>query len=72
MVRTPVESSDVVSVGYDENEMLMEIEFRTGAVYIYYDVPKDFYLRFMAAESKGKFVNYVIKRSGLAYEKVLG
>lgn len=70
MDRNPVESSDVVSVGYDEDEMLMEVEFQTGSIYLYFDVSRDFYDQFMRAESKGQFVNYIIKRSGLAYERV--
>lgn len=71
MERTPVESSTVASIGYDPNDATMEVEFHTGAVYLYYDVPQDFFASFMAAESKGQFANLVLKRSGLAYERIL-
>lgn len=73
MVRQPVTSTDVKSVGYEETEPgkgLMEIEFRTGSIYLYHDVPATLYAEFMQAPSKGQFVNYVIKRSRLAYERV--
>ena len=34
----PVESSQIKSVGYDSELKALYIEFKTGAVYVYYDV----------------------------------
>lgn len=70
MVRIPVESTDVVSIGYEEDTRTMEVQFQTGAVYVYYEVPQDFFEQFLTAPSKGKFVNYVLKRSSYAYDRV--
>ncbi len=70
MIRNPVQSSDVMSIGYDEDTMTMEIEFHTGSVYLYFDVPKDFYMELISASSIGEFVNRVLKRSGINYERV--
>jgi hypothetical protein len=40
MERKAVESSNLASVGYDEHEEILEIEFQHGGVYQYFDVPK--------------------------------
>jgi non-canonical purine NTP pyrophosphatase (RdgB/HAM1 family) len=55
MQRIHVESSDVVSIGYDPKELTLEVEFKGGRVYDYYDVEPDVYKRFMAAESFGEY-----------------
>ena len=39
MNRTPVNSSNVSSVGYDPTSLTLEVEFHGGAVYQYFDVP---------------------------------
>lgn len=56
MNREPVESSNLASVGYDPITSVLEIEFRSGAVYQYFDVPEGVFLGLMAAPSKGSFV----------------
>jgi KTSC domain len=38
MERKPVESSQLVSVGYDPKTSTLEIEFRSGSTYQYFDV----------------------------------
>lgn len=53
MQRTPVRSSVLKSVGY-ENGML-EIQFLSGAVYRYFDVPEPVHQALLAAPSKGTF-----------------
>lgn len=63
MQRDFVASTNVVSVGYDEGSQILEVEFDNGRVYQYYNVPKNIYDEFMAASSKGKFLNYQIKQS---------
>ena len=39
----PIESSQIKSVGYDSQQNTLYIEFKTGAVYAYYDVPDTHY-----------------------------
>ena len=70
MTRQPVQSSDVVSIGFDDELSMMEIEFHTGSIYLYHDVPRDFYMELATAPSIGEFVNRVLKRAGFAYERV--
>jgi hypothetical protein len=37
IIRTPVESSNIASVGYDKENQILEIEFHHGAVYQYFN-----------------------------------
>jgi hypothetical protein len=59
--RVPVESSSVASVGYAVEARTLEVEFRSGVVYRYFDVPTEIYGGFLAAESKGIFFNCAVK-----------
>lgn len=69
MNRTPVTSSNVASVGYDVAAQVLEVEFKTGAVYAYDKVPSEVHDRLMAAESIGKAINAEVKPH-FAYRKV--
>ena len=55
MDRQPVVSSNIVSIGYDENDEILEVEFKKEKVYQYFGVPLNIYNELMAASSKGKF-----------------
>jgi len=49
-------------MGYRRAQQKLEIEFRaSGDVYRYFDVPAEEYAAFMAAESKGTYLNQVFK-----------
>ena len=61
MERTPVESSSVASLGYDEASHELEIEFRNGRSYRYLLVPPAAYRLLLQAPSIGEYVNRVIK-----------
>jgi len=61
MERTPVFSSNLVSVGYDGQTQTLEIEFKNGAVYQYSGVPLDEFNAFMNADSKGTYFHARIK-----------
>ena len=56
-----VPSSLVRAVGYDEPAETLEVEFQNGRVYQYYGVPEQMHTQFMAAPSKGQFLNIHIK-----------
>jgi XTP/dITP diphosphohydrolase len=60
MKRTPVDSSDVVSIGYDTAERTLEVEFRGDRIYRYADVPQDIYDAFTRADSYGGYFNSYI------------
>lgn len=61
MNRTPVSSSNIASIGYDNGTSTLEVEFVGGSVYQYFDVPERVYLEFMRASSKGQFLHAHIK-----------
>lgn len=63
MNRTPVSSSNLKSVGYDQSSNTLEIEFHGGRIYQYYKVPKEIYQGLMAASSHGKYHHRRIKGS---------
>lgn len=68
-------SSTIHRVEYDEKEKRMEIEFRTGNVYRYYNVPprmwKIFQLYIECEGSAGSFFNEYIKNQ-FTSEKIRG
>jgi hypothetical protein len=57
MHRTHISSSAISSVGYDERSSVLEVEFESGAVYDYFDVPQKVYRDLLKAPSKGSFVS---------------
>jgi KTSC domain len=71
MQRVPVESSSIASIGYAPQERVLELEFRqSGEVYQYFDVPAEEYAAFLAADSKGTYLNQQFKPRGYRYERV--
>lgn len=69
MEKELVSSSTIVSIGYDTASETLEIEFKTGGVYQYYNVPEAVYQQLMASDSKGKFLHIYIKNS-FAYSRI--
>ncbi|SFU70091.1 KTSC domain-containing protein [Polaromonas sp. YR568] len=63
MNRDPVASSNLISVGYDDQAQTLEIEFSNGTVYQYYNVSQALFDQFMEAPSKGQFLNIYLKNS---------
>ncbi|MGY4225017.1 hypothetical protein ACVMIH_002378 [Bradyrhizobium sp. USDA 4503] len=61
MRRDPVTSSNVAEVGYDPNSRILEVQFKTGAVYQYFDVPQQLYDELWRASSIGGFINSNLK-----------
>jgi ATP-dependent DNA helicase RecG len=59
--RIPVDSSNIASVGYDVAKMILEIEFHHGAVYQYFNVPKNVFEELMNSTTKGSYFIYEIK-----------
>lgn len=68
MKRLAVDSTSIASIGYDSRTRQLEIEFREhGDVYRYFGIPADEYEEFIAAESKGAYLNQVFKVKGHRY-----
>lgn len=69
MLREPVDSSNLVSVGYDPQTMILEVEFKKGTVYQYEGVPMDIYTQLMTSVSKGSY-HYRNIRMSFPYRQV--
>lgn len=54
--RVPIDSYYIVSAGYDVETKTFEVEFSSGIVYQYYDVPQALYNVFTSSNSKGNFL----------------
>ena len=61
MERQPVDSSKLVSVGYDKSSQILDIEFPRNRVYRYKNVPESVYNDLMRAPSKSDFFDEKIK-----------
>ena len=61
MNRTPVDSSNLRSVGYDSATQTLEIEFHSGDTYQYHGVPQQIHEQLMAASSHGRYFAAHIK-----------
>lgn len=62
MDRLPVNSSNVAAVGYDANSSTLEVEFKSGSVYQYFDVPdQHFHALSGGSVSAGRYLNAEIK-----------
>ena len=54
-----VNSSNLKKVGHDGQDLFLE--YSSGALYKYSDVPRSLYEELLTSESKGKFVNACVK-----------
>jgi KTSC domain len=66
-----VDSSAVAAIGYDPRRREAYVEYVGGGLYAYADVSPRIWREFEVAESKGGFVNLVLK-PGRLYRQVRG
>jgi KTSC domain len=59
--RERVESSSLASVGYDAETSVLEIAFREGGVYQYFQVPERVHRDLIAADSLGSYFTQHIR-----------
>lgn len=58
MKKYPVDSTAMTSAGYDPEQRILEIQFKSGgAVRQFYEVPQEIFDGLMAADSAGDFFN---------------
>ncbi len=65
----PVESSNILEVGYDQDGEVLYITFKSGDTYTYDIVPFDVYQSLMDAESIGSYFHKNI-RTNYGFTKV--
>lgn len=64
-----VESTTLVTIAYDADRQLLQLEFRDRVVYHYFNVPADVYQGLVSALSKGSYFNRSI-RDRFVYARV--
>ena len=68
MTRTPVKSSHIASIGYDNGTMT--VEYANGALNQYAGVPEQDYATMMAGESVGKGLKSIINKDGVVSQRL--
>jgi hypothetical protein len=68
ITRNIVDSSNVISIGYDEKTSVLIVEFISG-VYQYYDVPKDIHESLISSGSIGAYLHRNIKNK-FSYSRI--
>ena len=63
MERKSISSSMIQSIGYEESNSTLEIQFSSGVIWQYYDFPLSMWYEFDSASSQGKFFHEQIKNS---------
>jgi hypothetical protein len=61
MERVAVESNSLRSIGYDEATGVLEVEFTSGRIYSYSEVPPDTHAWLMRTKGKGGYFNRMIR-----------
>ena len=71
MARTTksLDSSVLAAVTYDSATQILEVEFQTGRVYWYFDVPQAVFDALIASDSAGAYFNHEI-RDGYSFREV--
>ena len=70
MEMTPVDSTNISSIGYDYKMGTLRIEFLKGGTYDYFGVPPELYEGIMSAGSKGQYLDLYVKKAGYTYAPV--
>ncbi len=63
MERVPVSSSNLASVGYEDETQTLEVEFLKTGIYQYFGVPAPLHEALMGASSVGSFFNANIRNN---------
>ena len=56
-----IDSSNIESIGYDDSNEELHVQFLKSTYYIYHGVPRQLYDDLLAAPSKGSFLNREVK-----------
>jgi hypothetical protein len=68
---TPVTSSLIAAIGYDESQKELHVEFKKGGAYSYKPVPHAVYTAMMEAVSVGHFFLRNIKSQYVCFKEEL-
>ena len=65
-----VESSNLAAVGYDKEAECLKVTFKSGASYIYENVPAGVWTDILSADSVGSIFHKLVIKGGYSYAKV--
>ena len=68
MQMVPVSSSNIDAIGYEGTTLY--VQFNTGRLYAYYNVPRNLYIGLMSASSHGEYLDAYIKKGGYKYSPI--
>ena len=71
MKMTPVKSSNIDSIGYDDLTKRLDVKFKGGKTFCYADVTRDEHEQLMAAKSIGAHFGVFIKATKVCTESIL-
>jgi len=72
MKRELVESEAIRSIGYDPVRRVQQVQFQSGAVYDYLEVPEDVHLAVIRAASIGEAFSRCVRNAGFDHRLVRG
>lgn len=55
MSKYPINATNILAVGYNEVNQILEIEFRLNVIHHYFEVPPDEFVAFMKADDIEEF-----------------
>lgn len=61
MKRDFVQSSSIISVGFDAPSSTMEIEFKDGRIYQYFEIPEQVFRDLKSAPSVGSYFHQNVR-----------
>jgi hypothetical protein len=60
MNKYPINSDNILNVGYDEVKQILGIEFKINVIHLYFEVPLDEFVDFMKVDDVEEFyVNFI-------------
>ncbi len=68
----PMNSSNVDRIRWGRDDRLLQVIFKDGSLYQYWDVEEPIYRNFLGTHSPGQFVWYVLRQYGYRYAKLSG
>ncbi len=63
MRRTPINSGNVRSVGYDAESRILEVEFMDKTLYRYFGIPATLHAELLSSSAQGLYFEAHIKKS---------
>jgi hypothetical protein len=64
------DSSHISSIIYDDESMILYVEFQRGAIYAYMNVPGDIVTGFTQALSAGQYFNQFVRDAGFDFQRL--